>query len=75
MVYSDWLWAKVTNQKWLEASQLAGEVTVDKGYDLHWLYTNQKAGKDMMIASGVLEGVAARFVSWVSKWVDDVYTD
>jgi hypothetical protein len=69
IVYSDWLCAKVTNEKWRTASQLAGEVTVDKGYDLRWLNANQKAGKDMLIANGVLEGVAARFVSWVSRWV------
>lgn len=75
IVYSDWLCAKITNEKWRTASQLAGEVTVDKGYDLHWLNANQKVGKDMLIANGVLEGVAARFVSWVSRWVDDVHKD
>lgn len=64
--------AKVSNQKWREAYQLAGEVTVDKGYDLYWLYIHQTAGKDMLITNGVLEGVAARFVSWVSNWVDNV---
>ena len=56
-------------------SQLAGEVTVDKGYDLHWLHANQKAGKDMLIVNEVLEGVAARFVSWISRWVEDVHAD
>jgi hypothetical protein len=70
IVYSRWLSAGVTNQKWREATRLEGEVTVDKGYDLRWLYNNQKAGIDMLIASGVLEGVAARFVSRVWKWVD-----
>lgn len=75
IVYSDWLRAQVTNEKWRVATLLAGKVTVDKGYDLRWLYTNQKDGKDMLILSGVLEGVAARFVSWVPRWVDDVCTD
>lgn len=75
IVYSDWLCAKITNEKWRTASQLANEVTVNKGYDLHWLYANQRAGKDMLIANGVLEGVAARFVSWISRWADDIHTD
>jgi hypothetical protein len=75
IVYSDWLCARITNEKWRTASRLAGEVTVDNGYDLHWLNANQKDGKQMLIVNGVLEGVAARFVSWVSRWVDDVHTD
>ncbi|KAK7928431.1 hypothetical protein PG985_005429 [Apiospora marii] len=73
--YSRWLSAKVTNQRWRDASRLAGDVVVDKGYDLDWLFTHQKAGKDMLIENGVLEGVAARFVSWVPKWVDDAGKD
>lgn len=73
--YSDWLEARVKDQSWRAATRLAGEVTVAKGYDLQWLYTNQKAGRDMLEKSGVLEGVAARYVSWIPQWVQDVYTD
>lgn len=72
LLYSNWLTAKVTNEKWREAYRLAGEITVDKGYYLRWLYTHQKDGKDMLTASGVLEGVAAQFVSRVSEWVNDI---
>lgn len=43
--------------------------------DLHWLYTHQEDARDMLTASGVLEGVATRFVSCVSKRADDVNTD
>jgi hypothetical protein len=75
IVYSDWLRAKVANEDWQMATSLAAKITVDKGYDLRWLYANQEAGKDMLIKSGVLEGVPARFVSWVRKWTDDVYTE
>ncbi|KAK9774270.1 hypothetical protein SCAR479_09134 [Seiridium cardinale] len=57
--YSRWLSAKVTNHNRQEVSQLAGQVTVDEGYDLHWLFTHRKAGKDMLIENGVMEGVAA----------------
>ena len=74
-LYSDWLMAKVSNPEWRAASQLAGQVTVAKGYDLHWLYTHQKAGRDMLITNGVLEGVAARFVSWIYKWLGAVHKD
>lgn len=74
-LYSDWLSAKVTNKNWQEASQLAGKVAVDKGFDLQWLYNHQRAGQEMLVASGVLEGVAARFVSWIPKWVDAVHAD
>lgn len=70
--YSNWLMAQVTNEKWLEAYRLAGEITVNKGYYLRGLYTNQKDGKAMLIAGGVLEGVAAQFVSRVSEWVKDI---
>ncbi|KAI1315582.1 hypothetical protein F5Y16DRAFT_202129 [Xylariaceae sp. FL0255] len=69
--YSEWLSARITNQAWQDASRLAGQVAVDKGYDLHWLFSHQKAGKEMLIENGVLEGVAARFVSWVQRWADD----
>ncbi|KAK8048247.1 hypothetical protein PG994_009977 [Apiospora phragmitis] len=60
--YSDWLSAKVDNQRWRDAYKLAGEVAVDKGYDLRWLFTHQKLGRDMLVENGVLEGIAATFV-------------
>ncbi|KAJ3569924.1 hypothetical protein NPX13_g5911 [Xylaria arbuscula] len=71
VLYSHWLISRITNRRWQEASRLAGEVAVDRGYDLHWLFAHQKAGKEMLVQNGVLEGVAARFVSWISKWVDE----
>ncbi|KAH7012135.1 uncharacterized protein B0I36DRAFT_256765 [Microdochium trichocladiopsis] len=76
IIYAHWLSARVTNQHWRDATKLAGEVTVAKGYDLKWLHANQKEGQNMLVANGVLEGVAARFVSWgVQKWVDEITVD
>ncbi|KXJ85273.1 hypothetical protein Micbo1qcDRAFT_128321 [Microdochium bolleyi] len=76
IIYARWLSAGVTNQHWRDATKLAGEVTVAKGYDLKWLHANQKEGQNMLVANGVLEGVAARFVSWgVQKWVDEITVD
>ncbi|KAI0810008.1 hypothetical protein GGR55DRAFT_695806 [Xylaria sp. FL0064] len=75
VLYSHWLTSRITNRRWQEASRLAGEVAVDRGYDLHWLFAHQKAGKEMLVQNGVLEGVAARFVSWISKWVDEARTE
>ncbi|KAH7009365.1 uncharacterized protein B0I36DRAFT_401682 [Microdochium trichocladiopsis] len=60
IVYAHWLSARVSNQHWQAATKLAGEVTVAKGYDLKWLHANQKEGQKMLVANGVLEGVAAR---------------
>lgn len=71
--YSDWLCRPVTNEAWLASYRLASRVTVDKGYDLRWLYTEQRAGAEMLVANGVLEGIAAQFVSMVKEWLDNVH--
>ena len=69
--YSHWLSARVDNQRWRDAYTLAGKVAVNKGYDLRWLFTHQKLGRDMLIENGVLEGIAATFVSEILDWTRD----
>lgn len=70
--YKDWLCESVTNETWLASYRLASKVTIEKGYDLWWLYTEQKAGAEVLVANGVLEGIATQFVSMIKEWLDDV---
>jgi hypothetical protein len=56
--YSDWLCNSVTNDAWLASFRLASSVTIDKGYDLQWLYDRQTAGAEILVKGGVLECIA-----------------
>ncbi|OZJ01708.1 hypothetical protein BZG36_05649 [Bifiguratus adelaidae] len=68
-LYSDWLCAQVTNQAWRASYRLASKVTIDKGYDL------QRVDAEMLIANGVLPGIAIQYASRVEEWLDDVYSN
>lgn len=71
--YSDWLCNSVTNEAWLASFRLPSRVTIDKGYDFQWLYNRQTAGAKILVANGVLEGIATQFVSMIKEWLDNVH--
>lgn len=73
--YCDWLCAQVTKQTWQEAYRLACKVTVDKGYDLQRLHTSQSVDAKMLVAHGVLPGIALQYVSRIKEWLGGLAID
>jgi hypothetical protein len=75
IMYADWLSARVSNQRWRDAYRLAGNIIVEEGFTLSWLFAYQKDGMDMLMEKGVLRGVTAQFVSRILESVNDIETN
>lgn len=73
--YCDWLCSQVTNAAWRAAYRLASEVVINEGYDLAQIERDRAMNAKMLVASGVLKGIAIQFVSRIREWLDSIVSE
>lgn len=68
--FSHWLGTFVVNKDWRVSYLASGEVAIKEGYDLEWFWNNKKAGVELLIANGILPGIAEQWVNKIMDWVN-----